>query len=61
MPHQDDDAGKVDHADKVFQRVFPPHREATEVLEPSEETFYLPASAVATQGASILSPVLDFR
>ena len=59
MPHEDDDVGKVDHADKVFQRAFPPHSEAMEVLEPGEETFYLPASAVSTQGPSILSMVLS--
>lgn len=55
MPHEDDNAGKLDHADKDFQRVFPPHREATEFLEPGKETFYLPRSAITTEGSSILS------
>jgi hypothetical protein len=57
MPQEDDGAGKMHRADQVFQRVFPAYGKSAAVLEPREETFYLPASAIATE--SILGMVLS--
>src|SRR5713226_2517215 len=57
MSQEDDGAGEMDHADEVLQGVFPAYCETAEVLEPSKQTFYFPAAAVATQRASILRVV----
>lgn len=58
MPQKDNGAGKMDHPDEVLQRVFPAYREPAEILEPGEKTFYLPATAAATERASILRAIL---
>jgi hypothetical protein len=47
------------HAKEVLQVVFPSYRQTAEVLEPGEETFYLPTPPVGSQGASILAVVLS--
>jgi hypothetical protein len=45
----------MDHAEEVLQGMFPAYGETTEVLEPGKETFYLPATAIATEGAPLVS------
>src|SRR4051794_23229701 len=42
MPEKNKNACEMDHAKEILQVVFPAYRKTAEVLEPSEEAFYLP-------------------
>ena|SRR5271157_1079084 len=54
MPEQEAKTGEMDEAEEVLDVVLPTSDEAAEVVHPSEETFYLPTSAVAAQLSSVL-------
>jgi hypothetical protein len=47
-------AGLLNEAEEILDTVLPSRDEAAEVMQPGEESFHLPASSVATQGASVL-------
>ena len=47
-------AGQLNEAEEVFDMVLPSGNEATEVMHPGEESFHLPAPAIAAQWASVL-------
>ena len=54
MAEQDQDTGKLDEAEEVFDMEFPPSDEATETLHPCKQPFHFPAALVAAQWAAIL-------
>jgi len=49
------DARELYKAEEVLDVVLPSRNEAAEVVHPGKEPFYFPASAIATQLASILA------
>ena len=49
------DARELYKAEEVLDAVFPSRNEAAEIVHPGREPFYFPASAIATQLASILA------
>jgi hypothetical protein len=49
------DARELYKAEEVLDAVFPSRNEAAEIVHPGKEPFYFPASAIATQLASILA------
>ena len=54
-PQQDDDVSKLEHTEEVIKMVFIPDNQPSEVVEPCEQPFDLPALAISPNGASILS------
>jgi hypothetical protein len=57
MSEQQVEAGEVDEAEEVFDVVFPSSDEAAEVVHPGKQPLHFPASSIAAQLASILTPV----
>jgi len=55
MSQEDQRTAELDHAEEVGSIAFPAACESAEVLQPSEETFDLPASHVAAKGSAVLS------
>lgn len=55
MPDEHEHAGEVNESEEVFDLVLPSSYESAIVLQPSEESFDLPATAVASQWTAILS------
>jgi len=54
MSEQHVNTGELDEAEKVFDVVLPASDEATEVVHPGEQPFYLPTMAVTAQFAAVL-------
>jgi hypothetical protein len=54
MPQEDDKAAELEHAEEVGFVIFPAAHESAKVVEPSEEAFDFPATAVSTQFAAVL-------
>ena len=54
MPQKDDGGSQVKHCEEVFWVTFPADHDAAVVMEPSEQTFDFPSTAVAPQNAAIL-------
>jgi hypothetical protein len=55
MSEEDLHAPQADHAKEVLNLVLPADYQPPKVMEPSEESFYSPASAIATQRMPVLS------
>ena len=55
MPEHHLQPCKVNHSEVVFDVVFPPVHDATEVVHPCEEPLDFPSFSVMAQGATILS------
>ena len=55
MPQQDNDAAKLDKAQEVDRMIFVPSHDPTEVIEPREESLYLPSAPVSSKRAPILA------
>jgi len=55
MPHEDNKAAELEHAEEVGGVILPAAHESAEVVEPGEEALNFPAAAVATQFAAVLS------
>jgi hypothetical protein len=55
MPHEDDEAAELEHAEEVGFVILPSAHEPAEVVEPGEEALDFPSAAVATQFAAVLS------
>ena len=49
----------MDHAEVVFDVIFPAGDESAEVVHPCKEPFHLPASAIAARRAPVLSFLLS--
>lgn len=56
MPQQDDEASEVNEAEEVLGLPLPASHDASELLEPSEDSLDLPSPLVATQSSSVLLP-----
>jgi hypothetical protein len=54
MRMQDEDAAELDESKIVEGVALIAHHEAAKIAQPSEEPFNLPATAIATQRATIL-------
>src|ERR1017187_1236265 len=54
MPHEDDEAAELEHAEEVAFVMFPAADQSAEVVEPSEEALDFPAAAVAAQFTAVL-------
>src|SRR3974390_3519809 len=55
MPQQDHNASELNKAQVVLGVVFIADNQAAEVVQPSEESFYLPTTLEAAQRTSVLS------
>src|SRR5215468_7505946 len=55
MPREDDGGSQVKHCEEIFWVAFPADHNATIVMQPSEQAFDFPSTAVAAQHAAILS------
>jgi hypothetical protein len=55
MPQEDNSASELNHPEEILWVVFPANDGATKVMKPSEQALDLPAAAVATQAATVLS------
>src|SRR5882672_12452036 len=55
MSQEDNSASELNHPEEILWVVFPANDSATKVMKPSEESLDLPAAAVTTQAATILS------
>lgn len=58
MAQEDENASEVDHAKEVVVVKLVANDQAAKVLQPSEETFDLPATAVAAERSAILGGIL---
>src|ERR1700681_114928 len=54
MPQEDDGGSQVNHREKIFGVAFPTDHDAAVVMQPREQAFDFPATAVAAQNATIL-------
>ena len=54
MPHEDNEAAKLEHAEKIGFVIFPAADQSAKVVKPSEEAFNFPAAAVTAQFATVL-------
>src|SRR5215472_5367221 len=54
VPHQDEDAAELEHAEEVGLVILPADHQSAEVMQPGEQTLDLPAAAVAAQFATVL-------
>ena len=54
VPHQDEDAAELEHAEEVGLVKLPADYQSAEVMKPGEQTLDLPAAAVAAQFATVL-------
>ncbi len=54
MPHEDNEAVKLEHADEVGFLMFPAADESAEIMEPSEEALDFPAAAIAPLFPAVL-------
>jgi len=54
MPHEDNKAAKLEHAEEVGFLLFPAADESAEIMEPSEEALDFPAAAIAPQFPAVL-------
>ena len=55
MPQEDDSASELNHPEEILWVIFPANDDATKVMKPSEQALDLPAAAVTTQTATVLS------
>jgi hypothetical protein len=54
MPHEDNEAAELEHAEEVGFVIFPAVHQSAKVVKPSEEAFDFPAAAVTAQFATVL-------
>jgi hypothetical protein len=54
MPQQDDGGRKVKHREEIFWIAFPADHDAAIVMQPREQAFDFPSTAIAPQPAAIL-------
>src|SRR5215470_6255268 len=54
MPHEDNEAAELEHAEEIGFVIFPAADQAAKVVKPSEQAFNFPAAAVAAQFATVL-------
>lgn len=54
MPHEDNEATELEHAEKIGFVIFPLGDQSAKVVKPSEEAFDFPPAAVRAQFATIL-------
>jgi len=54
MPHEDEEAAELEHAEEVSLLIFPTRDEAAEVMQPSEQPFDFPTVTVAPQFPTVL-------
>jgi hypothetical protein len=57
MSVHDVEAGQLKGAEEILDMVLPSSDEATNVMHPCKESFHLPVSAIAAQGAPLLCSV----
>src|ERR1700733_1627581 len=55
MPQEDNEAAELKHAEEIGFMIFPTADQSAKVVQPGEEALDFPASAVATQFATVLS------
>jgi hypothetical protein len=55
MPQEDQRTSELNHAEEVGGVSFPSAGKSSEVLQPCEEPFNLPAAHVAAEGSAVLS------
>jgi hypothetical protein len=58
MPHQDEGAREMKHAQEIVEPVFPPDCKAAVILEPRKQAFDLPPATVTAESAAILRAIL---
>ena len=46
MPHEDNEAAELEHAEEIGLMIFPTADQPAKVVKPSEEAFDFPAAAV---------------
>jgi hypothetical protein len=56
VAQQEEDASEVDEAEVVERVALIPDDQAAEVAQPSEESFDLPAAAIAAERSAVLRP-----
>ena len=54
MPHENNEAAELEHAEEIGLVIFPAADQAAKVVKPSEEAFDFPAAAVTAQCATVL-------
>ena len=54
MPHEDNEAAELEHAEEIGFLIFPAADESAKVVKPGEEALDFPAPTVATQFAAVL-------
>ena len=58
MPHQDEGAREMKHAQEIVEPVFPPDCKAAVILKPRKQAFDLPPATEAAESAAILRAIL---
>jgi len=54
MPHEDNEAAELEHAEEIGFVIFPAADQSAKVVQPGKEAFDFPAAAVTAQFATVL-------
>ena len=54
ITQQDDNASKLQHAEKIISMIFPTGNQSSEIMQPGEQALHFPSASIASQYPSIL-------